>query len=235
MNKLAEGASKLGFVLDQHQLEQFELYYQELASWNERMNLTAIIAYQEVQLKHFLDSLTVLLALHPGDRISRVIDVGTGAGMPGLPLKIALPYLKLTLLEATAKKVAFLRHLVERLTLKEVEVITGRAEEVAHLPAYREQFDLVLSRAVAGLPTLAELTLPFCRLGGLLVAQKKGDIEEEIRRAGRAITLLGGRLTEVKEVSLTGLERRLLVVVDKVNYTPPLYPRRPGIPAKRPL
>lgn len=235
MKRLAEDASELGLALDSHQLGQFELYYQELVSWNQRMNLTTIVDYQEVQSKHFLDSLTVLLALRPEDRVSRLMDVGTGAGMPGIPLKIALPHLKVVLLEATTKKTVFLRHLVERLNLKEVEVVGGRAEEIAHQPAYREQFDLVLSRAVAAMSALAELTLPFCRLGGLLIVQKKGDIGEEVHQASRAITLLGGRLREVKEIELKGLEGRLLVVVDKVSPTPSAYPRRPGLPSRRPL
>jgi 16S rRNA (guanine527-N7)-methyltransferase len=217
------------------QLEQFEVYYQELIDWNKRVNLTAITDYEEVQLKHFLDSLTVVLAWQPA-KDSRVIDVGTGAGLPGIPLKIVFPDIKLTLLEATAKKAGFLRHIVEKLGLADVEIVVGRAEEVAHQPRYREGFDLVLSRAVAALPTLVELALPFAAVGGSFIAQKKGNISEEISRADRAIKLLGGRLRELKRVDITGLaDERYLVIIDKVSPTPAKYPRRPGLPAKRPL
>ena len=189
MEKLITGAKKLGLVLNSRQLEQFSIYYQELIDWNQRVNLNAITEYEEVQIKHFLDSLTVTLAFKPpiSNTDLRLIDVGTGAGLPGLVLKILFPNIKLVLLEATAKKAAFLRHLYSKLKLDNIETIIGRAEEVAHLAQYREQFDVVLSRGVALLPTLVELTLPFCEIGGTFIAQKKGEIDLEISRADKAI------------------------------------------------
>jgi len=238
MEKLESGAKKLGLHLSPQQLEQFQIYYQELIDWNRRVNLTRITGYEEVQIKHFLDSLTLVPALKQpiGKREFRLIDVGTGAGIPGIPLKILLPEIKLVLLDATAKKAAFLHHIRDKLGLDNVEIVVGRAEEVAHKTQYRENFDLVLSRAVAPLPTLVELTLPFCALGGSFIAQKKGDVNSEISQADRAISLLGGNLREVKRVDLAEFtDERWLIVIDKVSPTPQQYPRRPGIPAKRPL
>lgn len=237
MEKLESGAQRLGFNLSPVQLEQFATYYQELVDWNQRMNLTAITDYQEVQVKHFLDSLTVTLALkQPGGGSFRLIDIGTGAGLPGIPLRIIYPDIKLVLLDSTTKKADFLRHLKKKLGLDNIEIVVGRAEEVAHDARYREQFDLVLSRGVAPLATLAELTLPFCAIGGSFIAQKKGDINTEISQAARAISLLGGSLREVKKVDLEEFtDARQLVIIDKVLPTPPQYPRRAGVPTKRPL
>ncbi len=237
MEKLASGARKLGLLLTPQQREQFQVYYQELIGWNRRINLTAITDYEEVQVKHFLDSLTVVLALQqPLLKGMRLIDVGTGAGIPGIPLKIVLPDIKVVLLDATRKKAGFSEYVIQRLELKDVEVVVGRAEEIAHKSGYRQQFDLVLSRAVAPLTTLVELTLPFCATGGRLIAQKKGDIKEEVQEAQRAISLLGGKLIDVKSIELPDFtDERWLVVIDKIGETPPPYPRRPGIPAKRPL
>lgn len=238
MEKLITGASKLGLRLSPRQLEQFSIYYQELLAWNQRMNLTALTDYEEVQISHFLDALTVTLASQP--RISRadsrLIDVGSGAGIPGLPLKIMFPNINLVLLDATAKKATFLDSLKDKLGLDSVEIVVGRAEEIAHQDKYRERFDIVLSRGVALLPTLVELTLPFCAIGGSFIAQKKGNVAREIGQATKAITTLGGNLREVKEIELAEFtDERRLVVIDKVSATPDKYPRRAGMPGKRPI
>jgi 16S rRNA (guanine527-N7)-methyltransferase len=239
MEKLIEGAGKLGIEFNARQVKQFELYYQELIEWNRKINLTAITDYSSVQVKHFLDSLTITLAL-PGEEVERpdfnIVDIGTGAGFPGLPLKILFAQPRLVLIEPTTKKTAFLHHLIHKLELENVEVLNSRAEEAAHLPLYREQFSLVLSRAVALLPTLVELTLPFCRIGGRFVAQKKGKLDREIDRAEKAIATLGGKLDQIKKIELDEFyDVRYLVIIDKMYPTPIKYPRRPGMPRRRPI
>jgi len=232
----------MGLELNEVRLGAFEIYYRELAAWNEKFNLTAITDYDQVQIKHFLDSLTCLLADEDFTRAIckqpgiRAIDVGAGAGFPGLPLKIVCPGLQLTLLEATGKKVGFLEHIVSRLGLAGVEVIRGRAEELGRDAAHRERYDLALARAVAELPVLVEYALPFCRMGGLFVAQKGGEGDAEARAAEGAIATLGGTLRRIVHLELPGLaEPRSLVVIEKIAPTPEKYPRRPGIPRKRPL
>jgi 16S rRNA (guanine527-N7)-methyltransferase len=234
MQRLIAGAKNLGLHLTPKQVEQFEVYYRELIDWNRRVNLTAIVDYEEVQLKHFLDSLTIALAWKEAP--SRLLDLGTGAGLPGVPLKILFPSISLTLVDPVHKKTDFLNHLVLRLGLEGVEVVSARAEELAREEGHRERYELVLSRGVARLATLAELALPFCTQCGAFIAQKKGEIEREIAAAKKAIDVLGGRLREVKRVELEELgEGRVLVIIDKLNPTPQRYPRRPGIPQKRPL
>ena len=239
MRKLIEGAGKLGMKLTTRQVKQFELYYRELIEWNKKINLTAITDYSSVQLKHFLDSLTITLALSE-EEVARpdfkIVDIGTGAGFPGVPLRILFPQPRLVLLEPTTKKTAFLHHIIRKLELQNVEVLNSRAEEAAHLPAYREQFDLVLSRAVALLPTLVELALPFCRIGGRFIAQKKGEIDQEITRAKKALAVLGGRLDQTTKIELDEFtDARYLVIIDKISSTPDKYPRRPGVPKRRPI
>jgi 16S rRNA (guanine527-N7)-methyltransferase len=237
MHRFIEGAARLGFSPDNRQLEQFEAYYREMVDWNQRVNLTGITSYDDVQTKHFLDSLTVTLAIRQSNsaRSLRVIDVGTGAGLPGIPLKIMWPNIGLTLLEATRKKTVFLDHLSSRLGLRGVEIVTGRAENAALLGQHREAYDVVLARAVAPLPVLLELTLPFCRLDGVFIAQKQIEARTEVEEAQRAATLLGGRLDEIREIDLPELVGRCLIVYRKITPTPAGYPRRPGTPAKKPL
>jgi len=239
MEKLIEGARQLGMELNAKQIGQFELYYQKLIEWNKKVNLTAITDYQEAQVKHFLDSITVISAL-TGEEMNKanfnIIDVGTGAGFPGMPLKILLTKPRLVLIDSTAKKVAFLRCVTQELELDKVEIVCGRAEEIARLPLYRQQFDLVVSRAVASLPALVELALPFCRIGGKFVAQKKGEVEQEINRASKAIEALGGKLDQARRIELEELsDERYLVIIDKIYPSPEKYPRRPGIPVRRPI
>jgi 16S rRNA (guanine527-N7)-methyltransferase len=238
MEQLVEGTRQLSLPLSEHQLQQFQTYYEQLLEWNRRVNLTGITDYQEVQVKHFLDSLTITLVLQGPAWVSSsfdLLDIGTGAGMPGIPLKLVYPGARLVLLDSIAKKTAFLRYVVGKLGLEGVEILTQRAEEIGHLPEYREVFDLVVCRAVSQLATVAELTMPFCRIGGLAVIPKKAGIESELSQADGAIDLLGGKLNTVQQVTVKGLEQHLLVVLEKTSKTPSVYPRRPGIPTKRPL
>ena len=237
MDRLLRGARQLGVELDASQLDRFEAFYREMVAWNRSINLTSVTGYEEVQIRHFLDSLSVSAAIPAGMlRGASVLDVGSGAGMPGVPLAIAWSGLSVTLLEATGKKAAFLRRLVDNLCLPSVDVLTGRAETLAHDVRLRERFDVVVSRAVAKLPVLVELTLPFCRVGGLVVAQKALGAGQEIEDARPAVAILGGKLREVTPVTAPESDvRRLLVRIDKASPTPSRYPRRPGIPAKRPL
>jgi 16S rRNA (guanine527-N7)-methyltransferase len=240
MQRLIEGAQALGLHLTDKQRAAFQLYYEELVAWNQKFNLTAITEYEQVQIRHFLDSLSCLLAEETRLALTRprarMIDVGAGAGFPGIPLKLVCPNSRLTLLEATGKKVAFLEYLVGRLGVTTVTTIKARAEELAHLPDHREQYDLALARAVAELPVVVEYTLPFCRLGGWVIAQKGEAGAAEAWTAERAIKLMGGELRRVVPVELAGLpEDRSLVVIEKIGSTPDRYPRRPGIPGKRPF
>lgn len=236
MEQLIAGARELGLALTAEQLARFELYYERLVAWNSRVNLTAITDYHEVQVKHFLDSLTCLLALgevKPGERL---IDVGSGAGFPGLVLAIACPELEVTLLEATGKKAAFLKDVVSRLGLSKVRIVNARAEEAGRDPVHREAYDWAVARAVAALPELVEYLLPLCHVGGGCVAQKGSDIAGEIAMSATAIDVLGGHLERTIPVQLPGLgELRTLVVISKVAPTPSAYPRRPGVPHKRPI
>ena len=235
MDSLFIGASRLGIELSQGHLEQFEVYYRELVAWNRKINLTAITDYEEVQIKHFLDSISIAPVLGNNKGL-KLIDIGTGAGLPGIPIKIVRPDISLTLLEATTKKVRFLQHVTDRLRLKDVVTVNGRAEEIAHRYQYREQYDVAVSRAVALLPVLVELALPFCRIGGLFIAQKKGDSEQEIQQSARSITEMGGKLKDIVAVSIEdSREKRKLVIIEKVKSTPDKYPRRPGIPARKPI
>ncbi len=245
METLRAGAEKLGLELTGEQLEAFQRYYELLVEWNRRVNLTRIIEPAEVQIKHFLDSLTCLLALKrargearqaDAHRTLRVLDVGSGAGFPGLPLKIARPSWQVTLLEPVGKRTAFLEAVVSELGLEGVTVIRGRAEELGRDPAHREAYDVVVVRAVAELRVLCEYALPLCRLGGVFVAQKGATVEPELDQAQRAMEVLGGRLDAVVPIWLPTLDQpRHLVRILKVEATPEKYPRRPGIPKKSPL
>ena len=239
MELLAQSAPELGLSLDDAQLEQFEIYHRELADWNTRMNLTSVIDYTEVQVKHFLDSLTVLPALGtPLAAGTRIADVGAGAGFPGLPLKLVCPDISLTLVESTGKKAVFLRHVVETLALSGVEVLTGRAEELGRSPELRAAFDVTLARGLARLPTLLEYTLPFTRLGGQVAAWKHGGdgLKTELDSARNALRLLGSRVRSIHSVRATGLEdNRVVMVIEKTGETPDDYPRRNGVPRKQPL
>jgi 16S rRNA (guanine527-N7)-methyltransferase len=235
---LAAGARNLlKLELTPAQLAAFQTYADTLSEWSSRFNLTTIRDLQGVQVKHFLDSLSILRIIRPAQgQPLRIVDVGTGAGFPGLPLKIVLPQVQLTLLEATGKKVKFCEHMVEALKLTGVTVVKGRAEELGQDEAHREQYHWAVARAVAEMPALAEYLLPLVRLGGSALAQKGAGALEETRRAEPAIRRLGGEIAQILPVELPGIaETRYLVTLKKVAATPPAYPRRPGVPAKTPL
>lgn len=236
MEDLARHLAQLtGLTLKPHQLQALEVYAAELASWNRRFNLTAVDEPSQVQIKHFLDSFSAYLAMK-NTPMRRVIDVGTGAGFPGLPLKILFPMIQLTLVESVSKKARFCEHMVDLLNLEGVRVVCERAETLGHSDEHREQYDWAVARAVARMPVLVEYLLPLVRLGGHALAMKGETAPQETQDAQQGITMLGGRLQRLIPVTLPGVvEQRYLVVVDKVAATPEKYPRRVGIPAKRPL
>jgi 16S rRNA (guanine527-N7)-methyltransferase len=236
MQELAQHAQlQLGLHLTRSQLSALSLYERELVDWNTRFNLTAIRDPQEIHIKHFLDSLTCLMAIRESP-IEQLVDIGTGAGFPGIPIRIIYPKMRLTLVESVGKKAEFCRHVVNILELQGVEVVQERAETLGQNPAYRERFDWAVARAVAILPVLAEYLLPLVRVGGSMLAMKGENGPAEAHSAERAMRVLGGHLRQLIPVTLPGVaEERYLVVIDKVAATPNGYPRNVGVPAKRPL
>ena len=227
--------SILGIQLTPSALSALSAYEGELLAWNERVNLTAIREPGKIRVKHFLDSLTCLLAMRDKS-MERVIDIGTGAGFPGLPLKIVCPSMQLTLVESVGKKADFCRHMAQVLGLQGVEVVQERAEILGQDPNYRERYDWSLTRAVAIMPVLAEYQLPLVRIGGSMLAMKGENAPAEAQSADNALRLMGGHLRRLIPVTLPGVaEERYLIVVDKIHTTPHKYPRRPGVAAKRPL
>jgi len=233
-NFFVEGLRRLNIELTAQQREQFERYQQELLDWNKRVNLTAITDPEEVLLKHFLDSLSLLMV---SDRAEvRLLDIGAGAGFPGLPLKIVRPQWEVMLLEATGKKVTFLEHIIETLQLKNVLAVHARAEELAHKAEYRGKFDVVTARAVASLPMLLEYAAPYCKVRGQIILLKKGEIAEELERGKRAAKQVGAWLKADIAVDLPGLDDgRRLLVWEQVRKCPMQYPRSGAAIAKRPL
>jgi 16S rRNA (guanine527-N7)-methyltransferase len=236
MRELAQYAlSLLDIRLTALQLSALERYEQELLEWNSRVNLTAIQEPEKIRVKHFLDSLTCLCAMR-NTPMERVVDVGTGAGFPGLPLKIVCPAMQLTLVESVGKKADFCRHIVRVLGLEKVAVIQERAEVLGRSPQHREQYDWAIARAVAILPVLAEYLLPLVRVGGAMLAMKGENAPAEAHRAEHTLRLLGGHLRKLTPITLPGVaDEHYLLVVDKVAATPDGYPRRIGVPAKKPL
>ncbi|MFN2197051.1 MAG: 16S rRNA (guanine(527)-N(7))-methyltransferase RsmG [Anaerolineales bacterium] len=236
MDKLARESQQLfGLKLTPSQLEALGRYRELLLEWNQIHNLTAIREAEEVRAKHFLDSLSCTQAQR-GAPPSRLVDVGTGAGFPGLVLKILYPQVQLTLVESVGKKLEFCRHVAEDLGLEGITYLHQRAEEVGQLPEHRELYDWAVARAVANLPVLAEYLLPLVRRGGIMLAMKGENAPAEAHAGDYAIHVLGGHLRRLIPITLPGVvEQRYLVVVDKVAATPAVYPRRVGIPTKRPL
>lgn len=231
-----QGLRRLDSAVSDQQLQLFLRYRQELIEWNGRFNLTAITDPTEILFKHFLDSASILAVYDNPQPQVRVLDIGAGAGFPGIPLKILRPQWRVVLLEATGKKVTFLRHMIETLGLHDIEAVQGRAEELARQQAYRASFNLVTARAVAALPVLLEYAAPYCRVGGKIVLPKKGDVTEELAQGKLAARQLGTVLRADKAVTLPGLEDgRRLLVWEQVRKCPETFPRSGSIIAKKPL
>ncbi len=228
-------ANLIGVRLSDAQINAFLLYENELVEWNEKINLTAIRDIPQIRSKHFLDSLSCWTAFGEKKPMS-LIDIGSGAGFPGIPLKILMPQMRLTLVESIGKKARFCEHVVAKLRLENVNILTARAEALGQMEIHREKYDWAVARAVAALPVLVEFLLPFARLRGGMIAQKGGNAPAEAQQAQHAIRVLGGKLRQLIPVAIPGVvEERYLVVVDKVAPTPALYPRITGVPAKKPL
>lgn len=225
----------LGLDLSDHQINQFLLYFEKLISWNEKINLTAITEYDEVMKKHFIDSLSACSYFHFSEK-ETLIDVGTGAGFPGIPLKIAFPNLKVTLLDSLNKRIRFLDEVISDLELSNIWSVHGRAEDMGHNKDYRSKFDVVVSRAVANISTLSEYCLPFCKKGGSFISYKSDKLIEELKIGSHAIELLGGKIKQQEEFYLPDSDQhRVILVIEKKKETPNRYPRKAGLPSKEPL
>lgn len=233
--KFEKGLEDLGITLSEKQIGQFLKYYEILVEWNSFMNLTGITEFEEVITKHFLDSLAVVKVCDPASAGS-VIDIGTGAGFPGLPLKIAFPHLEVVLLDSLNKRIKFLNEVILQLGLDGIRTIHGRAEDFARDQNYRESFDLCVSRAVANLSSLSEYCLPYTALGGRFISYKSGKIDEELAEAEKAIRVLGGETENVVKFNLADTDmERSFAVIEKKRHTPKAYPRKAGLPGKEPI
>lgn len=233
LEKFEHGLNELGITLSEEQMQQFLTYYEMLVEKNKVMNLTAITEFDEVVEKHFLDSLSLVKAYDLTKPV-RILDLGTGAGFPGIPLKIAFPELEIVLADSLNKRILFLDEVIAKLGLQKITTVHARAEELARNKEYRETFDLVVSRAVANLASLSEYCVPFVKLGGKFISYKSGEIEEELTNAKRAIFLLGGKTEEVVKFDLYE-QKRSFVLIKKEKGTPKTYPRKAGTPTKSPL
>lgn len=231
--KFINDLKAIGIELSDEQLEQFLTYYEMLIEKNKVMNLTAITDFDEVLEKHFEDSLSLIQAVDL-EKSQTVIDLGTGAGFPGIPLKIAFPNLQITLADALNKRILFLDDVIRELGLVGIDTVHGRAEDLAKNSDYREKFDLCVSRAVANLSTLSEYCLPFVKIGGKFISYKAGECDEEVAASKSSVFLLGGKISDIKKFEL-GESGRAFVIIDKVSGTPKKYPRKAGTPSKDPL
>lgn len=232
-NKFVTYLSELNLKLNEKQIRQFYMYMNLLLEWNKKINLTAITQEDEIVLKHFVDSLTIVKYLKEG---TTVIDVGTGAGFPGIPIKIFREDVNVVLMDSLNKRLKFLDEVIKELELKKISTIHSRAEELARSKKYRASFDVATSRAVANLSTLAEYMLPFVSLGGQCICMKGSEVEEELEQAKNAISILGGKINTINTFDLPKSDMgRNIIVIDKVRKTPEKYPRKPGTPAKEPI
>lgn len=235
ISSFLKGLEEFKILLNQEQVDQFLTYYELLTEWNRVMNLTAITEFEEVVEKHFLDSLSLVRLLEIKGAFS-IIDIGTGAGFPGIPLKILYPESKFLLLDSLNKRVKFLKEVKDRLKLEQIEMVHGRAEDFARNKSYREQYDFAVSRAVANMSTLSEYCLPFVKKGGSFIPYKSGNIEEELKASAHAVSILGGKIENQVSFLLPNSEySRTLVQVKKIKNTPARYPRKAGLPSKEPI
>jgi len=234
---MQQGLEDFSIHLSDKQIKQFYEYYELLIKWNEKINLTAITKMEEVVKKHFIDSLSLVNAV-PKEQFRKMtlLDLGTGAGFPGIPVKIAFPEIKITLLDSLKKRTIFLKEVINTLELRDIDTVHGRAEDWGKETAYREQFDLCVSRAVANLSVLSEYCIPFVKLGGYFIPYKSGNVQEEIDQAGEALKLLGGKMEAVVQFKLPDSDiERTLIKIKKIKKTVKTYPRKAGIPGKAPL
>ncbi|MBR1571154.1 MAG: 16S rRNA (guanine(527)-N(7))-methyltransferase RsmG [Lachnospiraceae bacterium] len=235
IEKFKTGLLDLGIELTENQIDLFLTYYEMLIEKNKVMNLTAITEFDEVIEKHFLDSLSLIKVKDLHNR-TNFLDLGTGAGFPGIPLKIAFPELNITLMDSLNKRILFLQDVINELGLMDIEAVHGRAEEAARNKKYREKYDLCVSRAVANISTLSEYCLPFVKVGGEFISYKSGNIDEELDAAKKGIKILGGTITDVHKFDLgENKQGRSFVIIDKNQSTPKTYPRKAGTPSKNPL
>ena len=233
--RLVENMKMISVELTNKQVSQFIKFYEMLVEWNKVMNLTGITEYDEVVMKHFVDSLSIV-KVNGFDNVTSIIDVGTGAGFPGIPLKIVFPEIKITLLDSLNKRIKFLNAVIDELELENIETIHGRAEDFSKKEDYREQYDLCVSRAVANLATLSEYCLPYVKTGGTFISYKSGTVQEEAEEAEKAINILGGQVKDITYFKLPDSEiDRSLVIINKKKSTPGKYPRKAGTPLKEPL
>lgn len=226
---------ELGLNINDQMYEQFDRYYELLVEWNKVMNLTGITDYDEVNAKHFVDSLSIVKAVDMNN-VHSLIDVGTGAGFPGIPIKIAFPHIQITLLDSLNKRVKFLNNVIDELNLKDITAIHGRAEDIAKKKEHRAQYEICVSRAVANLATLSEYCIPYVKNNGYFVPYKSGEIDDELIESKNAVKILGGTIDNTVKFDLPGTDiKRSLVIIHKIKETPKKYPRKAGMPTKEPL